>query len=218
MLKETKSSENVTWSSSLAYAVGLITTDGNLSSDKRHITFTSTDKKLVKSIKQCLNKSNRITINSPSSLSKKKVYRTQLGDVKLYNWLNSIGVNRNKSLTLKPLKIPDQYFRDFLRGHLDGDGSIIHYKDRYLAKVRSKYVYDRLFVYFISASERHIKWLRSKIFNILKIKGSISKTRGVNRIKFSTKEAKILLNWIYYTKDIPCLARKYKIALPYLNI
>lgn len=218
--------KSINWTANLAYVVGLITTDGNLSSDKRHITFVSTDKDLVITFRQCLGKENTITTSSPSSLSKKRVYRIQISDVKFYKWLNNVGLTQNKSLTLKTLKIPNKYFQDFLRGHLDGDGSVIHYEDKYNAKIKSKYVYDRLFVYFISASEEHIKWLRNKISNILKIKGSASKIRNKNRpnshfisrIKFSTKEAKILLNWIYYTRDLPCLKRKYKIAKPYLNI
>ena len=36
------------WSAELAYAVGLIATDGCLSKDKRHIDFTSKDKELIK--------------------------------------------------------------------------------------------------------------------------------------------------------------------------
>lgn len=34
----------ITWSPEIAYAVGLLTTDGSLSIDGRHIDFTSKDK------------------------------------------------------------------------------------------------------------------------------------------------------------------------------
>ena len=36
--------------------------------------------------------------------------------------LEAIGLTPNKSKTLAPLAIPDEYFRDFLRGEFDGDG------------------------------------------------------------------------------------------------
>ena len=213
------------WGSNLAYAVGLITTDGNLSPNGRHISLTSSDKQLIFTFRRCLGKNNIISNNPPSSLSKKPSYRVQIGDVVLYDWLERIGLTPNKSLTIGKLKISNKYFRDFLRGHLDGDGSIIYYKDKYNTKLNPKYVYDRLFVYFRSASANHITWLRNKISKIKGVHGSISTQKSKTQkgksqeitLKFSTKEAKILLNWIYYKPNLPCLKRKYWIAKPFLN-
>lgn len=50
----------IVWTPELAYAVGLITTDGSLSSDGRHIDFTSNDKELINTFKKCLNLKNKI--------------------------------------------------------------------------------------------------------------------------------------------------------------
>ncbi len=212
------------WNPQLAYAIGLITTDGNLSKDKRHISLTSTDKDLLTTFRDCLGKRNHITKDLKSSISLKQAYRVQFGDVVLYDWLVKIGLHANKSLTIGPLQIDERYFRDFLRGHLDGDGSIIHYIDRYNAPLNPKYIYERLFVYFMSASEKHILWLRKTITKLKSISGSINKRVPKNKnysnffvLKFSTKEAKILLNWIYYKPGLPCLKRKFKIAEPFLS-
>lgn len=213
------------WNANLAYAVGLLTTDGNLSSDKRHIIFVSTDTELIKTFRKCLNKGNKISKNPPGQFSKKQAYRIQIGDVVLYDWLKKIGLTPNKSLSIGKIKIPDKYFPDFLRGHLDGDGSIIYYKDRYNTKLNPKYIYDRLFLFFISASKKHMTWLRNKIYKLVGVRGSIQQrvtktqagTNPLNRLKYSTKEAKILLNWIYYKPGLPCLERKYKIAEPFLS-
>ncbi len=212
------------WSANLSYVVGLITTDGNLSSDKRHISITSTDKQLLRTVLTCLGKKNTISKNPPGAIFKKQAYRIQIGDVNLYDWLLSIGLFPNKSLTLGGLKVDLNFFPDFLRGHLDGDGSIIHYKDRYNTKIKETYVYDRLFVYFGSASKKHIEWLRNNIYLLKGPRGSLnsvqSKTQKgkstIFRLKYSTKEAKIILNWIYYKPRLPCLQRKYKIAQPFL--
>lgn len=213
------------WNRNLAYAVGLLTTDGNLSSDKRHIVFVSTDTDLIKTFRKCLNKNNKISKHPLSRSSKKQAYRLQIGDVVLYDWLRKIGLTPKKSLSIGKIKIQNKYFPDFLRGHLDGDGSIIYYKDRYNTKLNPKYIYNRLFVYFLSASSKHIEWLRSKIFELIKIKGSVSRkitktqkgTNSMTRLKFSTKETKVLLNWIYYRPNLPCLLRKYEIAKPFLT-
>ena len=42
------------WTPKLAYVVGLITTDGCLSPDGRHLTFTSCDKQLIETFKKIL--------------------------------------------------------------------------------------------------------------------------------------------------------------------
>lgn len=216
----------VRWSSDKAYAVGLITTDGNLSIDGRHIIFISTDKQLIETFRKCLKKTNKIAFHLPSKIGKKQAYRIQIGDITLYEWLKKIGLFPNKSLTISDISIPNRYFRDFLRGHLDGDGSIIYYLDKYNTPLNPKYVYDRLFVFFLSASRKHLEWLRAKIYDLKGLRGSFqilkSKSQLGNstyyRIKFSTKEAKILLNWIYYKNNLPKLERKFKTAQPFLRV
>ena len=204
------------WSSNLAYVVGLIATDGNLSSDKRHVSLTSCDLNLCKIFLGCLNKSNRPTLNPPSAISRKNCYRVQIGDVVFYNWLLKIGLTPNKSLSIEKIDIDYKYFPDFLRGNIDGDGSIIFYKDKYNTALNTNYVYDRLFVYFLSASKKYIMWIQKTIQTIINISGSIQNKRsGKNAmryrpmylLKFSTKEAKILLNYFYYKKNLPCLKK-----------
>lgn len=209
----------------MAYAVGLITTDGNLSRDGRHISLTSVDRQLLSTFKRCLGKDNMITPNPPSSISRKPAYRVQFGDVALYSWLERIGLTPNKSLTIGELKIPNKYFKDFLRGHLDGDGSLIHFVDRYNTKISPKYIYTRFFVYFRSASRKHILWLRHRISKIKGVNGSLATLNSnslksnsqITVLKFSTKEAKIVVNWIYYKPSLPFLKRKYQIARPFLK-
>lgn len=121
-----------TWTPELAYAIGLITTDGSLSKDGRHIIFTSSDLGLLKTFRKCLNLNNRITSNPPSSVSQKQSYKIQFGDVQFYRWLTKIGLFPNKTYTLGKIRVLNKYFKDFLRGWLDGDGSIYTYIDRYL--------------------------------------------------------------------------------------
>ncbi len=176
----------IKWTRELAYATGLITTDGSLSIDGRHIVLTSTDKKLLNTCLRCLKKSNKISSNPISKLSKQPAFRIQIGDVALYKWFLDIGLFPNKSLHLGSLAVPDRYFSDFLRGHLDGDGSIIHYVDRYLTKQNPKYVYDRLFVYFRSASKKHVQWIQSRVFKLIHICGSLNVVKSKTQIGNST--------------------------------
>ncbi len=148
--------KNFSWNPKLAYAIGLIVTDGNLSKDKRHITMRSSDKDQLKTFKKCLGISNKIAKTYDNGPAKRPCYRIQFGNVQFYNWLISIGVEPAKTHTIGKIKIPDKYFRDFLRGHLDGDGTIITYLDRYNIYKKRTYTNHRLFIKFISASKKHL--------------------------------------------------------------
>jgi len=50
----------IKWSPDFAYAIGLLTTDGSLSSDGRHMNLTSKDRGLIEIFKTCLGLKNKI--------------------------------------------------------------------------------------------------------------------------------------------------------------
>ena len=116
-------------SGKLAYAVGLIATDGNLSKNGRHINLTSKDEEQIKNFAKILNLKNAISMKRSSYTREKKYYFLQFGDIELYRFLLSIGLMPNKTKSLGPLQIPDKYFADYLRGFLDGDGFTTSYWD-----------------------------------------------------------------------------------------
>lgn len=214
------------WTSKLAYAIGLITTDGNLSPDGRHISLTSSDPQLLRTFRECLNLKNKITKNPRGGYSKKQSYRVQFGNVLFYKWLTKIGLMPCKTSRLREIYIPDKFLRDFLRGHLDGDGSIVIYEDRYNIFKNPKYIYKRLYVNFLSTSSRHIKWFSKKLREMLGIKGDISTynkngkdktTKTLWKLRFAKKDSLKLLSWLYYKPNLPCLNRKRKIAERFLK-
>lgn len=109
--------------SDLWYVIGYIATDGYLSSDKRHINITSKDRDHLYKIKAALYLQNTIGRKS-SGFSEKNFSQLQFGDVKFYRFLEGLGLTSKKSLTLGPLSINNNFFKDFLRGVIDGDGNI----------------------------------------------------------------------------------------------
>jgi hypothetical protein len=197
----------------LAYAVGLITTDGSLSSDGRHFDFTSTDIQLLKTFKKCLRINNKISSKSSGYTGYsggRNVYHIQFGDVTLYQWCLKIGLMPNKTKKLGALLIPEKYFFDFLRGHLDGDGCIRKYQDPVYQNSQ------RLYVSFCSASLVHLKWLQSTINKLLTIKGFIRKNLRVYYLTYAKNDSIKLLKSLYYSNDLPCLKRKFVIAHSFL--
>lgn len=193
---------NIRWSSRFAYIIGLIATDGYLSKDKRHITFTSQDKILVILFKNILRLKNKIGLKSSGS-SGKKCPHIQFGDINFYQWLLKIGLTSRKSKTISELKIPQKYFFDFLRGCFDGDGSCYAYWD---PRWKSSFMF---YVSFASGSLSFLEWLRKNIKKLATIKGHIRVSRNNWQLCYAKAESKILFKKMYYSKNLPFLKRKY---------
>jgi hypothetical protein len=198
------------WSAELAYVVGLMATDGNLSPDGRHFDFTSKDYEQVALLKQLLNLDNRICQkpNGRGDLA----YRIQFGNVALYRWLLDIGLMPNKSKVLGSLAVPDAYFFDFLRGHLDGDGTISIYNDPQYPNSR------RLYTRFLSASLPHLQWLQATLDRLLGISGAIDQKTRVWSLTLAKSDSLTLLPHLYYQSDLPCLQRKKAQLAEFLNL
>lgn len=194
----------IKWSPEFAYAIGLLTTDGNLSSDKRHMNFTSQDLEQLENLKKCLNIKNKIGKKARGEERERRYYVLQFGDVVFYRFLLTLGLMSNKSKVLNELKIPDKYFFDFLRGHFDGDGTFYSYWD---PRWKSSFMF---YTVFISASQKHILWLREKLFLKLKIRGHISKAinNSAYQLKYAKAESLKLLPKMYYDDKVICLLRK----------
>ena len=191
------------WSSNLAYSIGLITTDGSLSKDGRHIDLASKDLEQIQNFKKLLNLENKIGVKYSGRKDSKIYYRIQFANIKLYKFLLSIGLKPNKTKSLKEIKVPDKYFADFLRGHLDGDGYTYSYWDK---RWKSSFL---LYTGFISASRNHLEWIKAKINNLYNIHGTIKYTgKSTYHLMYAKKNSIILLKKVYYTNTIVCLRRK----------
>lgn len=192
----------IKWSPNFAYAIGLLTTDGSLSKDGRHIEISSKDEEQLKNFLKCLNIESKISLKHSGSGKLHK--RVQVGDINFYRFLESIGLMQRKTKIIKSVKIPKRYFFDFLRGHFDGDGSFYSYWD---PRWRSSYMF---YTVLISASKNHIQWLRESIYKFLKIKGHITKSinDSVYQLRYAKVESLKLLSKLYYNPDVICLSRK----------
>jgi hypothetical protein len=186
----------------MAYIIGLITTDGNLSKDGRHMNFTSKDIQLVRLFKKSLNLKVVIGKKSSGSVKEMKYFQVQFGDVLFYRWLITIGLKPNKSKILSTLNIPDKYFFDFLRGCFDGDGSMYSYWD---PRWHSSYMF---YLQFISSSPRFIMWLQNTITRLSGVRGRIQEANRSQHLIFAKKDTKIVFDKMFYKKRLPCLRRK----------
>lgn len=198
----------IKWSPRFAYTIGLLATDGNLSKDGRHIDFTSKDKELVGKFRECLGIDNKIGIKyrGKDDYQRKQYFRVQVGDINFYQFLLCIGLSPKKSKILSSLDIPEEFFNDFLRGCIDGDGSIGSFKHP-----ESKYPQVR--VRLVSASWNFLKWIKSRIESVARIEGGwICKSKDIFLLSYGKSDSMKLLSFLYKDKNCVCLARKFKIA------
>ena len=204
--------EPLSWTSALAYAVGLAATDGCLINTGRHVAFVSTERDQMEAFLRCIGRNASMTKIRKDG----NAYRVQLGDVELYRWLLTAGLTPRKSLTLGKVEVPPAFFLHLVRGLLDGDGSISHYVHRPIRRTYPHYLYRRLTVKFHSASRDHLAWLQAKLRLTLAIKGALlqmTKDRPHNMyaLQYSKYASISLLTKLYEDDSSPRLLRKWLI-------
>lgn len=189
------------WSNEIGYIVGLMASDGCLSKDRRHLDLTSVDVDQLENFLVALKR--RVKISEKNNKSKTTAYRVQFSDVALYDFLVKVGLTPNKSMTISHLNIPDKYYKDFLRGLYDGDGSSNAFWD---ARWKSSYMY---YTRFASASMNFIVFIQSKNSELMGIGGgSIIRTKGAFMLSYAKSESKKIYDFMYYSDNVICLGRK----------
>lgn len=192
----------------LWYLVGLIASDGCLSSDGRHIDITSKDFKFLDGVRDLIGIENKIGIKY--GFKKQKAFHIQFSNRNFYEFLLSIGLTPNKSLTLGKIKIPEHYFTDFLRGAIDGDGCI-----RTWLHPTNKREQWSLRIY--SGSRKFVTWLSDATQQLLGVAGGIYENdAGTLVLKYGKMAAREISRRCYY-KDCFGLERKVKLANKCLN-
>ncbi len=190
------------WSANLAYAVGLIASDGSLSKDRRHISLVSKDIEQIENFNKCLGinlKPGKSYVGNVFS-----AYRLQIGSVLFYEFLVSIGFTPAKTKTIGIINVPNEYFFDFLRGSFDGDGCFYSYWD---PRWKSSHMF---YTEFISASRAHIEWIQNTVILLSGIKGafSIDSKVPMYRVRYAKKESLEIIKKMYYSHDVVSLSRK----------
>jgi hypothetical protein len=194
--------------SNLWYLVGLITSDGCLSSDGRHIDITSKDFEFLQGIKNIIGIENIIGIKY--GFKKQKAFHIQFGNRNFYDFLLRIGLTQHKSLSLGALEIPREYFIDFLRGLIDGDGGM----QRWVHRTNGREQWN---LRVSSGSEKFLVWIRNNIEELMGIKGKLySESNTQFRLKYGKMAAKIIAQKCYYDGAF-ALERKMVLARMCIN-
>lgn len=194
---------DTTWSSNLAYAIGLIASDGCLSSSTKRISFVSKDKELVDLYRTALSITSNPYQSGRGGTTEKNYWSIAFKSRQFHDYLVLIGITPAKSKTIKKVQIPDVWFPDFLRGIFDGDGTFWTTWDRR---------WPNSFVYYTglsSASLEYTKWLKKRLSALYGVNGCISPGKGAYTIRYVKGDSRKLFKIMYYRTDLLYLKRKY---------
>lgn len=206
-----------------AYWIGFIYADGYIIDNPKNRNYEFSmelkreDKYVLEHLNNCLGGCFKVTDKTSKEKyiknyltppSKSSIIRTYSKD--FVKDLETAGIVQNKTNSdIYPI-VQNNLFYDFLRGYIDGDGSITLYENK---KVNIKY----LRVKIISKNIFVLKYIQEKLSND-NIKSYIYKDRTSHFIQINSSYAEKLLNKIYQNKNVFKLERKFKIYQEYLSL
>lgn len=189
-----------------AYWLGLILADGSINVENNRFELTLKDKEHIELFKTC--------IQSKHDIGTKKVhdelyYRISFHDKQIISDLMGYGILPNKSnIDFHLPNIPDEFFNDFLRGLIDGDGMY------YICPTNIARFHIYISVGF--SCPTYAKELYDKIKSFYNVNIKCYKQRTCYRITLFKKDSTKIIKQLYYDNCI-CLERKYQKCIPFLS-
>jgi hypothetical protein len=139
------------WSPEMSYVLGYVVADGSIGVDKRRrnaysFNITSKDKAHLYKLRKTLSSEHKIGAkrNGAGDIS----FQLQIRNQTIAHDLMQRGILPRKTYNLGPIQVPQKYFRDFVRGFFDGDGSV------YMCKVNGT---PQIKAHFLSVSLKFLK-------------------------------------------------------------
>lgn len=108
------------WSHEMAWVLGLFVTDGTISKSVHSIIFAQKDERILKLVAKYMEADYVIT----STYKTKSIPTLVINSREIKKDLKLMGITNNKSLTLPFPLVPKEFLPSFIRGIIDGDGTV----------------------------------------------------------------------------------------------
>jgi hypothetical protein len=178
------------WTPEMAYVLGFFAADGNFKKNKRKAHFFSLeicDKDVVEKIKEFMHSDHKIGLRKSKNKNHKDRYRLQIGSKEMYKDLQSLGFSENKTYNMSVPRVPEVYFKDFVRGYFDGDGNVWSGID-----------HKKILIAFTSSSKCFLEGLGARLKEIGITKGgSLINYDTYYRISYGTKDSLKIYDFMY---------------------
>ncbi len=193
------------WSNEMAYVLGFILADGCIIegtykgySGALKFGVNKRDIDILEKIREKLSSQHRISFSTNDA-----VHLTITSQI-IVNDLKNLGIIYRKSLHENVPNVPEKYIKDFIRGIVDGDGSISFDK-------RSHPTLS------VCGGKRTISFIQNHFINKFNIYSKIGKIKKNEKsqylfsIGYRSNSAKTLIDYLY-TNSTLYLERKFKLA------
>lgn len=192
------------------YLLGAFLTDGCVQEyeTKKNVSLTSKDKDWLEDIK-------KLICPELATYFHNGAWTFTIHSTELANWLINRQCTPRKSLTVTLPNIPEKYFSDFLRGCIDGDGTLGIYN---ILDKRGKNPKWRKHIVcgICSGSKRFLLELNETLEEVGYHNTFSEEQRKdknpLYRLTFRGRYALAIVNYIYYTNNQLSLSRKNNIA------
>lgn len=184
------------------YFIGIVSADGYIVNGKNdkgvELCHNHADVLLLESLRDRISPDRPIR-HKPHKNHDSSAYRVKFNGKEIFDFLSNYMPISNKSYALTyPVNIPKEYLHHYLRGYIDGDGTIGVAKNQQTVNGKRKYYYvTRLRVL---GTEAFLKGLTEAIQEALGIKPVKVSKKGKERvyeIQYSGKHANSILDFIY---------------------
>lgn len=180
----------------MAYVLGFVVADGCIIKRKDRIesyifNITSKDQDILLKIKKALSSEHPIGIKY-NSLKMPYSY-VSICNREICEDIIRLGINPRKTYNLEPIKVPEKYFADFVRGFFDGDGSVYLQKINGTLQIKSS---------FVAASAEFLKDFNSRLCRNLNIP-----EKSVHQTKNKSENRMIQYSICLYVDDSEKLAK-----------
>lgn len=180
----------------MAYILGFFAADGYITITKRggyYWCIQITDKELLEKIKVTIKSDHKISERF-NGINKRNIYRLQVGSVEMCKDLRRLGFLERKTKNILIPEVPQDLFRDFVRGYFDGDGNVwtglVH------KKRKNKLLVIR--TVFTSCSRDFLERLKYNLENVDIKRGVLGKGKGnYYRLTYSIRGSLKLYDFMY---------------------
>lgn len=197
-------------SEELYYFLGFVAADGYISNNDIEIGLNIKDKELLERFRDLICPDKPIYNKSRTNSCLLKI--SCKSRINRFKEFFSMVTNKKHAEIMFPI-IPDEYIRHFIRGYIDGDGSIgiakAYKNDKIYTGLRLRILGNYDFLYELNE--------RTKLIYPHKTKAITKKgNENVYEITYNFSTAQALLEWIYEDSNI-YLDRKHAKFLEYQN-
>lgn len=185
----------------MAYVLGVFMSDGYLTkktSGNLFLCLKLNDKDLLEKIKDLMGFEGSVC-GAGLAQAGNQSYKIEISDPKIISDVQKWGIVERKTLTAKfPTELPQEYWRDFIRGIFDGDGCVHLSKDK---RRNSSYLRQCVFL-----GTRDILSYIPKLFELV---DKMVKYKKICRLAYyKLSDLQKIFDVLYYSDNIPCLQRK----------